>query len=42
MRLHAEVLVAGAGDWQWGDFKIRYQQCGSKGPPVILVHGAFW
>ena len=25
--------------WMWNDFKIRYQQCGAKGPAVVLIHG---
>jgi hypothetical protein len=29
--------------WQWrgayGDFNIHYVQAGTKGPPIVLVHG---
>jgi hypothetical protein len=27
------------GYWQWKGHKIRYQRCGTEGPPVICVHG---
>ena len=36
----SEPATVCADDWQWGEFKIRYQRCGSQGPPLILVHGA--
>lgn len=25
--------------WKWRGHTIRYQQCGSSGPAVLLIHG---
>lgn len=25
--------------WQWREHTIRYQQCGTQGPAVLLIHG---
>ncbi len=27
------------GHWNWNGYNIRYQRCGEKGPPVLLIHG---
>ncbi|GAB4815280.1 hypothetical protein N2152v2_002326 [Parachlorella kessleri] len=27
------------GYWQWKGYRIRYQRCGTEGPPVLCIHG---